>query len=81
MNTRKWNKLLLGTAIVTLAIGVTYACKDFLNTTPQGVLNEDALDCFRIVRGRLEACPTLHRLAGTNRAGEAVVVVPIFFVP
>ena len=43
MNTRKWNKLLLGTAIVTLAIGVTYACKDFLNTTPQGVLNEDAL--------------------------------------
>src|SRR5262245_37038812 len=43
MNTRKWNKLLLGAAIVTLAIGVTYACKDFLNTTPQGVLNEDAL--------------------------------------
>jgi hypothetical protein len=43
MNTRKWNKLLLGTAIVTLAVGVTYACKDFLNTTPQGVLNEDAL--------------------------------------
>ena len=43
MNTRKSNRLLIGMAIVALAIGVTYACKDFLNTTPQGVLNEDAL--------------------------------------
>src|SRR5213082_1840779 len=43
MNTRNWNKLSVGTAIVALVIGVTYACKDFLNTPPQGVLNEDAL--------------------------------------
>ena len=43
MNTRKSNRLFIGMAIVALAIGVTYACKDFLNTTPQGVLNEDAL--------------------------------------
>src|SRR6266498_2591804 len=43
MNTRKWNKLYVGTTIVALAIGVTYACKDFLNTEPQGVLNESAL--------------------------------------
>ena len=43
MNTRKLNKLLLVAAIVTLAIGVTYACKDFLNTTPQGVLDQNAL--------------------------------------
>lgn len=55
MNTRKWNKLLLGTAIVTLAIGVTYACKDFLNTTPQGVLNEDALATPDGVEGLLIA--------------------------
>ena len=33
----------MGTAVATLTIGVTYACKDFLNTPPQGVLNEDAL--------------------------------------
>src|SRR6266571_4216890 len=43
MNTRKSNRLLIGMAIVALAIGVTYACKDFLNTEPQGVLNESAL--------------------------------------
>ena len=43
MNTRKLNKLLLVAAIVTLAIGVTYACKDFLNTQPQGVLDQKAL--------------------------------------
>ena len=55
MNTRKWNKLLLGTAIVTLAIGVTYACKDFLNTTPQGVLNQDALATPDGVEGLLIA--------------------------
>jgi len=55
MNTRKWNKLLLGAAIVTLAIGVTYACKDFLNTTPQGVLNEDALATPDGVEGLLIA--------------------------
>src|SRR5438445_1683888 len=43
MNTRKSNRMFIGMEIVALAIGVTYACKDFLNTTPQGVLNEDAL--------------------------------------
>src|SRR5260221_11780967 len=55
MNTRKWNKLLLGTAIVTLAIGVHYACKDVLTTTPQGVLNEDALATPNGVEGLLIA--------------------------
>jgi starch-binding outer membrane protein, SusD/RagB family len=55
MNTRKWNKLLVGTAIVVLAIGVTYACKDFLNTTPQGVLDEDALATASGVEGLLIA--------------------------
>ncbi|HET7250331.1 MAG TPA: RagB/SusD family nutrient uptake outer membrane protein [Gemmatimonadales bacterium] len=55
MNTRKLNKLLLGTAIVTLAIGVTYACKDFLNTTPQGVLGVDALSTKDGVEGLLIA--------------------------
>lgn len=55
MNTRKWNLLLIGTAIVTLAIGVTTACKDFLNTAPQGVLNEDALATPDGVEGLLIA--------------------------
>lgn len=55
MNTRKWNKLLIGAAVVTLAIGVTYACKDFLNTSPQGVLNEDALATPDGVEGLLIA--------------------------
>src|SRR6266496_2176395 len=43
MNTRKGNKLYVGTTIVALAIGVTYACKAFLNTEPQRVLGESAL--------------------------------------
>jgi starch-binding outer membrane protein, SusD/RagB family len=55
MNTRKWNKLLLGTAIVTLAIGVTYACKDFLNTKAQGVLDQNALATPSGVEGLLIA--------------------------
>jgi hypothetical protein len=55
MNTRKWNLLLIGTAVVTLAIGVTTACKDFLNTAPQGVLNEDALATPDGVEGLLIA--------------------------
>src|SRR5881296_3967724 len=49
------NRLLYGMAIVALAIGVTYACKDFLNTTPQGVLNEDALATASGVEGLLIA--------------------------
>ena len=55
MNTRKLNKLLLVAAIVTLAIGVTYACKDFLNTTPQGVLSQEALATHDGVEGLLIA--------------------------
>ena len=55
MNTRNWNKLSVGTAIVALVIGVTYACKDFLNTPPQGVLNEDALANASGVEGMLIA--------------------------
>ena len=50
MNTRKSNRLLIG-----MAIGVTYACKDFLNTTPQGVLHEDALATASGVEGLLIA--------------------------
>jgi len=55
MKTRKWNMLLIGTAIATLAVGVASACKDFLNTAPQGVLNEDALATPDGVEGLLIA--------------------------
>lgn len=55
MNTRKSNRLLIGLATVALALGVTYACKDFLNTTAQGVLNEDALATAGGVEGSLIA--------------------------
>src|SRR5438874_5487746 len=55
MNTRNWNKLLVGTAILALAVGVTYACKDFLNTTPQVALPEDALATASGVEGSLIA--------------------------
>src|SRR5213080_3889679 len=55
MNTRNWNKLLVETAILALAVGVTYACKDFLNTTPQVALPEDALATASGVEGSLIA--------------------------
>lgn len=56
MNTRKKStRLLFGMAIVAGAIGVTYACKDFLNTTPQGVLTSDALATASGVEGMLIA--------------------------
>jgi len=55
MNTRKWNTLAVGTAIVALAIGVTAACSDFLNTPAQGVLDQDALATASGVEGSLIA--------------------------
>ena len=55
MNTRNSKKLLLGMAIVAVAIGVTYACKDFLNTAPQGVLKEEVLLTRAGVEGSLIA--------------------------
>src|SRR5437879_2624906 len=55
MNTRNSKKLLLGMAIVAVAIGVTYACKDFLNTAPQGVLKEEVLTTRAGVEGSLIA--------------------------
>src|SRR5437879_4941033 len=55
MNTRNSKKLLLGMAIVAVAIGVTYACKDFLNTAPQGVLKEAVLTTRAGVEGLLIA--------------------------
>ena len=55
MNTRNSKKLLIGMAIVAVAIGVTYACKDFLNTAPQGVLKEEVLLTRAGVEGSLIA--------------------------
>src|SRR5437879_7991786 len=55
MNTRNSKKLLIGMAIVAVAIGVTYACTDFLNTAPQGVLKEEVLLTRSGVEGSLIA--------------------------
>src|SRR4029077_1105211 len=55
MSTRNGNTLSVGTAVVALAIGVTAACSDFLNTPTQGVLNEDALATASGVEGSLIA--------------------------
>jgi len=43
MNTRNLKRLLRGTAVVILAAGVTYACKDFLNIPAQGTLDQSVL--------------------------------------
>ena len=55
MTTRNRNRLLLGTAFVMLAAGVTYACNGFLDTHAQGTLDEDVLADQAGVEGSLIA--------------------------
>lgn len=43
MNTQNMKRLVRGTAVVILAAGVTYACKDFLNIPAQGTLDQTVL--------------------------------------
>jgi hypothetical protein len=43
MNTPLRYRLLSGTALIMLVAGVAYSCKDFLNTAPQGTLDETSL--------------------------------------
>jgi hypothetical protein len=67
MNTRIRNNLLFGTAFVILAAGVTYACKDFLNTPAQGTLDEEVLANQAGVEGSLIA--TYRSLDCSNSSG------------
>ena len=55
MNTRKRNQLMIGMAVVMAVAGITYACKDFLNTTSQGTLDETSLANRTGVEGLLIA--------------------------
>ncbi len=55
MNMRNWKRLLYGLAGVIAAAGVTYACKDFLNTPTQGTLDESTLATRSGVEGTLIA--------------------------
>ena len=52
---RNWKRLLYGLAGVIAAAGVTYACKDFLNTPTQGTLDESTLATKSGVEGTLIA--------------------------
>src|SRR2546425_108715 len=55
MNKRNRKRLLYGVAGVMVAAGITYACKDFLNTPPQGIVNETTLLTHAGVEGSLIA--------------------------
>jgi len=55
MNKRIRNRLVYGTALVLATAAVTYACKDFLNTPPQGTVNEQTLATKSGVEGSLIA--------------------------
>ncbi len=55
MNQRIRNRLLYGTAVVIVTAAVTYACKDFLNTPPQGTVDESTLSTRTGVEGTLIA--------------------------
>src|SRR5437762_11749290 len=49
------NRLLYGMALVVLASGVAYACKDFLNIPAQGTVIEQSLETKAGVEGSLIA--------------------------
>ncbi len=55
MNTLYRHKLLFGTGVLILLGGVTYSCKDFLETKPQGTLDEATLATRVGVEGSLVA--------------------------
>jgi starch-binding outer membrane protein, SusD/RagB family len=55
MNKRNWKRLLYRTAGVMVAAGVTYACKDFLVTPPQGTVDATTLATSAGVEGTLIA--------------------------
>lgn len=55
MKTLSRYRLLVATAFLTLAAGVTYSCRDFLDTTAQGTLDEQALSTKAGVEGTLIA--------------------------
>jgi len=55
MKTFLRHRLLVGTASLTLVAGITYSCKDFLDTAAQGILDEPTLTTRSGVEGRLIA--------------------------
>jgi starch-binding outer membrane protein, SusD/RagB family len=55
MNARNRSRLLRGTACLILVAGATYACSDFLDTPPQGALDEQTLANKAGVEGTLIA--------------------------
>lgn len=55
MKTLLRSRLVLGTAFVALLGGITYACKNFLDTPAQGTLDESALQTKTGVEGSLIA--------------------------
>src|SRR2546422_4693292 len=55
MNTLYRQKLLVGTGLLVLLGGVTYSCKDFLETEPQGTLRSTSLLTAVGVEGSLVA--------------------------
>lgn len=61
-------RLLVGTASLVMALGVTYACSDFLDTPPQGTLDETALVTKGGVEGALVAA--YRMLDCTNSVGS-----------
>jgi len=55
MTMRKWNRLLYGIAGALVAAGVAYACNNFLDTPPQGTVDQTSLETKSGVEGSLIA--------------------------
>src|SRR6266508_4564988 len=55
MKTLFRDRLLVGTALLTLGAGITYGCKDFLDVGPKGIVEEQTLVSGPGVEGTLRA--------------------------
>ncbi|HXF96971.1 MAG TPA: RagB/SusD family nutrient uptake outer membrane protein [Gemmatimonadales bacterium] len=55
MNTRNWKRVVQGVAGLTIAAGITYACRDFLDLPTQGTVDEQTLATRAGVEGSLIA--------------------------
>src|SRR5882724_2956704 len=70
MNTLYRHKLLVGTGLLIMLGGVTYSCRDFLETEPQGTLGATSLTTKVGVEGSLLAAyRVLDCTNSTNSSG------------
>src|SRR2546422_7901223 len=73
MNRLYRQKLLVGTGLLILLGGVTYSCRDFLETEPQGTLRSSSLVTKVGVEGSLIAAYRVLDCSNATNGGNASI--------